>query len=236
MRVPQTVSMIYEEILRCSSTTVIIPSFPDALTRYEHDPHNFVHEKLGFKIYAPEGWVITRNATAAMPQPQPDGVVSILILFEKSTLFRPKIELLIESIGDVNFMGYFQQRLNDLRTSGIELLRHHIDEQFQVVTFELMQNKPGTARTFQIHKYFIRNGKAYTIRVSELNPEYTDQEPKIVNDIKKIVKSLAFIERMNSRPKTTAAISFNPLAQFNQDEHGGKTVDKNRAALDECSQ
>lgn len=183
MHAPKTVNIIYEGMVRSAATTVIIPKAQNALLRYEQDPHAFYSKEDGFKIYVPEGWIV-QHADRTKVSVSPAST---------SNLFLPKIELLAENTSDINFMGIFQQRLDCFRANHQQLIKYHVDEQFQVVTFELMNNKTDNPRTFQIQKYFLRPGKVYILKVDELVPGETEGETQMIQEIKQIVQSFAFI-------------------------------------------
>jgi hypothetical protein len=78
--------------------------------------------------------------------------------------------------------------------SGIQTVKFHIDENFHIVTLQLLQTTSRGARLFGLQKYFLRQGKAYTIAVSNLNPEFIEQEPKLMRDITQVIQSFAFVE------------------------------------------
>lgn len=102
---------------------------------------------------------------------------------------------MVENVGDINTKSYMELNLNILKVSGMEVLNSHIDEHFNSATLELRQISPLGVSIFQVQKYFIHNGKAYTITISELNPEYMGKEPKLVDEIKEIVQSFSFVEK-----------------------------------------
>ena len=192
MVVPKTIDKLFDDSLRSSGTTILLPRL-----HFQDNPRIFYSDDLGIRILSPEGWTIATDGVKDAGSDQetvPSRRRTISILLNKETLFRPKINLILEEIGDVNFMEYFHQRLNSLRRGGIQAIRNYIDGNFQIVTFQLLQTTTGGARLFGLQKYFLRKGKAYTITVSDLNPEYIEKEPRLVRDITQVIQSFAFVE------------------------------------------
>ncbi len=196
MVLPKAINKLFEDSLRSSDTTILIPRLAESRHHYQDNPRLFYSDDLGIKILSPEGWTVSAGSEqdAADSGTLSDRRRSISILLNKETLFRPKINLMLEDIGDVNFMDYFHHRLNSLRRCGIQAVKYHIDENFQIVTLQLLQTTDRGARLFGLQKYFLRKGKAYTIDVSDLNPEYIEKEPKLVRDITQVIQSFAFVE------------------------------------------
>jgi hypothetical protein len=197
MVLPKAISKLFDDSLRSSDTTVLLPRLAEPRYHYQDNPRIFYSDDLGIKILAPEGWTITaddQNDTGGSRGTSSTRTHSISILLNKETLFRPKLSLILENVGDVNFMEYFHGRLNSLRRSGIQTVKFHIDENFHIVTLQLLQTTSRGARLFGLQKYFLRQGKAYTIAVSDLNPEFIEQEPKLMRDITQVIQSFAFVE------------------------------------------
>jgi hypothetical protein len=132
----------------------------------------------------------------------------ISILPEKNATFRPEIDLVVQNIGDINFMGYFHLRLNALNRDGIEV-GYHLDELFQVVTLRLTKTS-SQGPDFQIQKYFIRDGKVYNVIVRGLDPGQMENEPELVEEIRQIVRSFAFVSK-GSGQKNTLRLSTNTV-------------------------
>lgn len=197
MVLPKAISKLFDDSLRSSDTTVLLPRLAEPRYHYQDNPLIFYSDDLGIKILAPEGWTITaddQNDTGGSRGTSSTRAHAISILLNKETLFRPKLSLILENVGDVNFMEYFHGRLNSLRMSGIQTVKFHIDENFHIVTLQLLQTTSRGARLFGLQKYFLRQGKAYTIAVSNLNPEFIEQEPKLMRDITQVIQSFAFVE------------------------------------------
>jgi hypothetical protein len=183
MVLPKAINKLFDDSLRSSGTTILVPCLAGARRHYQANPRLFYSDDLGIKIFSPKGWIITAG-----------GEREVSIILNKETLFRPKLSLIIEDVGDVNFMDYFHDRLNSFRRSGIQAVKFHIDENFRIVTFQLLETTDRGARLFGLQKYFLRRGKVYTIAVSGLNPEYIEKEPKLMHDITLVIQSFAFVE------------------------------------------
>jgi hypothetical protein len=190
MVLPKAINKLFDDSLRSSDTTILIPRLAESRHHYQDNPRIFYSDDLGIKILSPEGWTVSADNRGTLS----NRTHSISILLNKETLFRPKINLMLENIGDVNFMDYFHHRLNSLRRCGIQAVKYHIDENFQIVTILLLQTTARGTQLFGLQKYFLRKGKAYTITVSDLNPEYIEKEPKLVRDITQVIQSFAFVE------------------------------------------
>lgn len=197
MVLPKAINKLFDDSLRSSDTTILISRFAEPKHHYQDNPRIFYSDDLGIKILSPEGWTITADDekdAGGNRETSSTRTHSISILLNKETLFRPKISLILENVGDVNFMDYFHHRLNSLRMGGIQVVKFHIDENFQIVTLQLLQTTARGTRLFGLQKYFLRTGKVYTIAVSDLNPEYIEKEPKLVRDITQVIQSFAFVE------------------------------------------
>jgi hypothetical protein len=197
MVLPKAINKLFDDSLRSSDTTILIPRLAESRHHYQDNQRIFYSDDLGIKILSPEGWTVSAGSEKDAADNRgtlSNRTRSISILLNKETLFRPKINLMLEDIGDVNFMDYFHHRLNSLRRCGIQAVKYHIDENFQIVTFQLLQTTARGAQLFGLQKYFLRKGKAYTITVSDLNPEYIEKEPKLVRDITQVIQSFAFVE------------------------------------------
>jgi len=208
MNTPSAIARLYNELVRVPATTVVIPLIEDVLRRYREHPNIYYNEKLGFKIFCPAGWNVGPG-TGQTAWEQLDYLVNvsgfISILTGRNAIFRPEIDLVVENIGDVNFMGYFHMRLNALNRDGIEV--DHLDELFQVVTLRLQQARSDRLPDFQIQKYFIRDGRVYNIIVRGLDPVQMENEPELVEEIRQIVRSFAFVSKASSQKNAPRLIT-----------------------------
>jgi hypothetical protein len=210
MNTPSAITRLYNELVRVPATTVVIPLIDDVLRRYSEHPNIYYKESLGFKIFRPAGWMVDPEAGRTGEQFDYLANVSgfISILPEKNATFRPEIDLVVQNIGDINFMGYFHLRLNALNRDGIEV-GYHLDELFQVVTLRLTKTS-SQGPDFQIQKYFIRDGKVYNVIVRGLDPGQMENEPELVEEIRQIVRSFAFVSK-GSGQKNTLRLSTNTV-------------------------
>ncbi len=200
MNTPSAIVRLYNELIRVSATTVVIPRIEDVLRRYSEDPSIYYNEELGFKIFCPAGWIVDPGTgrVAGERSDYPTNVSgAIFILTDRNATWRPEIDLVVENIGDVDFMAYFHLRINSLNRNEIEVA-YHLDETFQVVTLMLTKTS-SQGHDFQIQKYFIRHGQVYNIIVRGLDPEQMAREPELVDGIEDIVHSFAFIEKGGGR-------------------------------------
>jgi hypothetical protein len=199
MNTPSAIARLYNELVRVPATTVVIPQIEDVLRRYSEHPNIYYNERLGFKIFHPAGWMVDPEAGRAGEQFDYLANVSgfISMMPEKNATFRPEIDLVVQNVGDVNFMGYFYLRLNVLNRKGIEV-GYHLDELFQVVTLRLT-NTNSQGPDFQIQKYFIRDGQVYNVIVRGLDPGLMENEPGLVEEVGEIVRSFAFVSRGGGR-------------------------------------
>jgi hypothetical protein len=198
MNTPSTIARLYNELVRVPATTVVIPLIEDVLRRYREHPNIYYNEKLSFKIFCPTGWILGAGQTGE----QFDYLVNVSyftsILPDRNAPFRPEVDLMVENIGDVNFMSYFYLRLNALKRKGIEVA-YHLDELFHVVTLMLKKTSSERLPDFQIHKYFIRDGRVYNIIVRGLDPSQMENEPELVEEVKQIIRSFAFVAKASGQ-------------------------------------
>ena len=196
MNTPSPIARLYNELIRVPATTVVIPRIEEVLHRYREHPNIYYNERQGFKIFCPVGWTVDPGAGRAGEQfnylVNVSGFISILPA--RNATFRPEIDLVVENVGDVNFMAYFHLRLNAFCKAGIEVA-YHLDELFQVVTLKLKQTGANGLLDFQIQKYFIRDGRVYNIIVRGLDPVQMENEPDLVGEIRQIVRSFAFVTK-----------------------------------------
>ncbi|MGD0622965.1 MAG: hypothetical protein ABSA82_10985 [Thermacetogeniaceae bacterium] len=196
MNTPEVIAKLYKDLTRVPATTIVIPRIENVLRRYSEHPNIYYSESLGFKIYCPAGWIV--DPGAGRTGSQFDYLVAIsgfiIIQSERGSLFQPEICFVVESVGDIHFMGYFHMRLNALCKAGIEVA-YHLDELFQVVTLKLKQTSSDGLLDFQIQKYFIRDGRVYNIIVRGLDPGQMENEPELVEEIRQIVRSFAFVTK-----------------------------------------
>jgi flagellin-specific chaperone FliS len=201
MNTPPTIERFYNELVRVPATTVVVPLIEDVLRRYREHPNIYYNERLGFKIFCPAGWIVDPG-TGRIAGEQFDYLVNvsdfISILPDRNATFRPEIDLVVENTGDINFMAYFHLRLNALNRDEIEVA-YHLDELFQVVTLRLKQASSNRLHDFQIQKYFIRDGRVYNIIVRGLDPVQMENEPELVEEIKQIVRSFAFVSKASGQ-------------------------------------
>jgi hypothetical protein len=187
------IEMIYEDI------RPLIPKVAKTVEGWKKDPNIFLSENLGFKIGWPKGWVGDKEIgeTIRKQLGYPITIsLPISILSEKMLLgLRPNVNVVVEIVGDIGIKSYIEQSLNVLKIHDIEVLNYHMDEHFNSATLELRQTSPLGVNIFQVQKYVIHDGKAYTITVSELHPEHMEKEPKLVDEIKDIVQSFSFVEK-----------------------------------------
>ncbi len=213
MNTPEVIAKLYNELIRVSATTVVIPRIEDVLRRYSENPNIYYDEKLGFKIFCPAGWIVDPG-TGQTAGEQFDYLANvsgaISILTDRNANFRPEIDLVVENMGDVNFMAYFHLRLNALNRNEIEVV-YHLDEIFQVVTLMLTMTS-SQGHDFQIQKYFIRHGQVYNIIVRGLDPERMARESELVDGIEDIVRSFAFVEKGGDQKNTLRLITNNEKA------------------------
>jgi hypothetical protein len=196
MNAPSAITKLYNELVRVSATTVVIPRIEDVLRRYREHPNIYYNENLGIKIFYPPGWIVDPEAGRTGEQYDCLEHVSSFtsILPDHNTAFRPEIDLVVQDIGDVNFMAYFYLRLNALKRKQIEAA-YHLDELFQVVTLMLKKTCSDRLPDFQIQKYFIREGRIYNIIVRRLDPGQMENAPELVEEIRQIVRSFAFVAK-----------------------------------------
>ncbi len=171
-----------------AATTILVPRLAESKYRFQDDPRLFYSADLGIKILSPDGWAITDGSERGA------GTHSVSILLNKETLFHPRINLMIEDVGDVNFMDYFFLQLNSLSKRGTHVLRSHLDENSQIITLLLLQTTDRSARLFGLQKHFLRRDRVYSVVVSDLKPEYIEKEPRLVHHITRVIKSFTFIE------------------------------------------
>ncbi len=198
MHVPKIINAIYEYMVRSTATTVIIPGRQSILLRYEGNPHIFYNKDMGFKVYLPEGWKADAIDRSKASELNTAGPISRFNLTRATGMFHPKIELLIKQTGDIDSIGCLEQLLDYYPLNKQELIRYYIDEQLHTATIEQMHSCPGKSHTFHITKYFLFQGKAYIISVSELSSGHLEKEAQALEEIKQIVQSFVFIERANS--------------------------------------
>jgi hypothetical protein len=195
MNTPSAITRLYNELVRVPATTVVIPQIEDVLRRYSEHPNIYYNARLGFKIFHPAGWMVDPEAGRTGEQFDYLANISgfISIMPDKNATFRPEIDLVTQSVGDVNFMSYFYLRLNALNRKGIAV-GYHLDELFQVVTLRLSSINSQWP-DFQIQKYFIRDGRVYNVIVRGLDPGLMENEPGLVEEVSQIVRSFAFVSR-----------------------------------------
>jgi len=208
MNTPSAIARLYNELVRVPATTVVIPQIEDVLRRYSEHPNIYYNESLGFKIFLPAGWMVDPEAGRTGEQFDYLANVSgfISMMPGRNASCQPEIDLVVQNIGDINFMGYFHLRLNALNRDGIEV-GYHLDELFQVVTLRLTKTS-SQGPDFQIQKYFIRDGKVYNVIVRGLDPGQMENEPELVEEIRQIVRSFAFVSK-GSGQKNTLRLSTN---------------------------
>jgi hypothetical protein len=200
MNTPSAIVRLYNELVRVPATTVVIPLIEDVLRRYREHPNIYYNEDLSFKIFCPVGWIL--DPGAGQTGEQFDYLINvsvfISILPDRNAAFRPEIDLVVENIGDVNFMGYFHMRLNALKRNQIEA-SYHLDELFRIVTLMLKKTSSDRLLDFQIQKYFIRDGRVYNIIVRGLDPSQMENEPELVEEVKQIIRSFAFVAKASGQ-------------------------------------
>jgi len=176
---------------------LVIKGFKAITDKDKCDPNTFISKEFNFLISWPKGWVGDKEIGENMRKQLGFPITvsfPISILSEKLLPgFRPNVNVVVENVGDINIKSYMAQSLNILRVSGMEVLNSHIDDHFNSATLELRRMSPLGVSIFQVQKSFIHNGKAYTITISELKPEFMEKEPQLVHEIKEIVQSFSFL-------------------------------------------
>ena len=61
MNTPSAIVRLYNELIRVSATTVVIPRIEDVLRRYSEDPSIYYNEELALKFSALQAGLLTRG-------------------------------------------------------------------------------------------------------------------------------------------------------------------------------
>ena len=188
------IEMLYEDILR--------PYVPGVRTWVEgwfgvHDPNTFASKEAGFTIKWPDGWMgDTQHGNNVLRQLGfPVFVSAPITIFSKKIIgmVRPNINVVVEQTGKVAIAQYMDLTCQGLKAHGWEVLRSTADEAMDSGSVEMRLVNPAGQTLMQLQKCFHRNGKVFTITITELPPEAMEKDPQAIDEIKQIVQSFQFI-------------------------------------------
>ena len=68
MVLTKAINKLFDDSLRSSDTTILVPRLAESRHHYQDNPRIFYSDDLGIKIFSPEGWTISCRRAREMPQ------------------------------------------------------------------------------------------------------------------------------------------------------------------------
>lgn len=162
----------------------------------------------GYKIYCPDGWeVVSKEETekifqqvmklaeqSPIPIDERDTAKTDLAIRYKEKLeeFQPNLNVVISDIIHDNFAQQIGATNLFILTMGGIIINQNIDQMTNIATVELLLKTPETEQ-YMIQKHYSHKNKHYIITIPDLRDNQLQKNPKVLEDLKKIVQSFAFI-------------------------------------------